>query len=253
MTIEPENIQIGCNDFTDGVKLYFQDLKKCRPISRELERELLSKAKKGDINARNKIIESNLRFVFDTAKKYKGQGVDISDLIYEGNQGLVWAITKYDMSKDIKFITYAVWWIQQKMHRLIDKKRKEETIFIYAEDIPNNGSNSRLDYADDTELDEEEENTISVLDAVDLNDDETEEEQNNSKLLNKLMSVLDNREKYVIQECFGIDGHKKKEIKDISKELNLSCERTRQIKVKAMDLMRAQSFDLDEEEVQMWM
>lgn len=252
MTIEPENIQIGCNDFADSVKLYFQDLKKYHPISRESERELLSKAKNGDINARNKIIESNLRFVFDTAKKFKGQGVDISDLIYEGNQGLIWAINKFDMSKDIKFITYAVWWIQQKMHRLIDKKHKEDKIFIYAEDMPNNSSNSKLDYSDDVEFNEEEENTISIFDAADLDEEETEDEHNNSKLLNKLMSVLDNREKYVIQECFGIDGHEKKEIKDISKELNLSCERTRQIKVKAIDLMRAQTFELDEDEVQMW-
>ena len=98
------------NDFSTTVKTYYDELKKYKPISREKEKELLIKAKNGDLNAQNEILTSNLRFVFNIAKRYKGNGAAISDLISEGNLGLVKAIQKFDPEKDVKFISYA-WFV----------------------------------------------------------------------------------------------------------------------------------------------
>lgn len=109
------------NDYTDNVKIYYKDLKKCEPIPLSYERELILKSKEGDVEARNKIIESNLRFVFNIARKYAGKGIPISDLISEGNLGLVKAIEKFDTTKDVKFITYAVYWIREYMSASIRK------------------------------------------------------------------------------------------------------------------------------------
>ena len=110
------------NDFNEAVKSYYESLKKCTPISREEEKKLLTLAKQGDISAKNKIIESNLRFVFNIAKKYKGYGVPINELISEGNIGLLKAIEKFDDTKDVKFISYAVWWVKHMIFTFVKTK-----------------------------------------------------------------------------------------------------------------------------------
>ena len=101
------------NDFNEAVNNYYESLKKCKPVSREEERKLVKLAKQGDISAKNRILESNLRFVFNVAKNYKGCGVSLNELISEGNMGLIKAIEKFDLTKEVKFISYAVWWIRQ--------------------------------------------------------------------------------------------------------------------------------------------
>ena len=110
------------NDFNEAVVNYYESLKKCKPVSREEERRLVKLAKQGDILAKNKILESNLRFVFNVAKNYRGCGISINELISEGNMGLIKAIDKFDESKDVKFISYAVWWIRQGIQAYIKTK-----------------------------------------------------------------------------------------------------------------------------------
>ena len=105
--------EVGLNDFSDSVKTYYQELKRHKPLPRDVERELIVKAKAGDIEARNKILTANLRIVFNIAKKYRGHGVDLSDLISEGNDGMIKAIEKFDLSQNVKFFSYAVWWVRQ--------------------------------------------------------------------------------------------------------------------------------------------
>ena len=124
------------NDFSTTVKTYYDELKKYKPISREKERKLLFKAKNGDLDAQNEILTSNLRFVFNIASRYKGQGAAISDLISEGNLGLVKAIQKFNPERDVKFISYAVWWVRNSMQEFIKKRQaclnieKDEDFFI---------------------------------------------------------------------------------------------------------------------------
>ena len=109
------------NDFTRTTEVYFEELKRYKPLTKAKERRLLKKCKKGNLKAKNEILESNLRFVFDIAKHYTGRGVSISELISDGNVGLLRAIDKFDETKDVKFISYAVWWIKQAMLESIKK------------------------------------------------------------------------------------------------------------------------------------
>ena len=122
------------NDFTDNVRVYYNELKKYKPISRKEEKRLIKLYKNGSLMAKNKLLESNLRFVFDIARKYTGRGVPICDLISEGNLGLIKALDKFDNSKNVKFISYAVWWIKQAMLDSISKNKaylgNEITILI---------------------------------------------------------------------------------------------------------------------------
>ena len=202
--------EVGNNDFSDTVKTYYQELKRYNPLSKEYERELMVKAKTGDIEARNKILSSNLRFVFDIAKKYRGHGIDISELISEGNKGMIKAIDKFDLEQDVKFYSYAVWWIRQAMICAINEHVEKCTIETSFEDVFKRGEDD--DICENIYTDE-----------------------------------LDDRERVIIKKYFGIEKDDDGEnLDEISKELNLSTERVRQLKVKAINEMRAEVFDLRE-------
>ena len=122
----------------DLLKSYYASLKKCKPISKEEEFDLLKKAKNGDTEATNKIVESNLRFVWSVAKCYSNQGVPLLDLISEGNMGLFKALEKYDLDSGIKFITYAVYWVRLYIYNLITDKNKK--------------NNTEVDFGDNNDL-----------------------------------------------------------------------------------------------------
>lgn len=244
-----EDRNIGRNDFTDSVKTYYQELRRFSPISREKEKELMIKTKSGDVEARNEIITANLRFVFDIAKKYRGHGVDIADLISEGNKGLLKAIDKYDTTKDVKFFTYAVWWIRQHMMQVIEDKRssnKNEVNFDdefptenqVIENVSIQDDEDQDFYYDGKDIADISENTVYEI---------NEEYSQKQFVVQKLLATLDERERLVVMKYFGMekddDGHK---LEEISNEMNLSTERVRQLKVKAINTMRAEVFNIEE-------
>ena len=111
------------NDFNTIVKTYYDDLKKYKPISRIREKELIRLAKRNNQRAKNELIEANLRFVFDVAKRYKGKGVSMSDLISEGNMGLLKAIDKFNGKCEGEFCGYGCGWIRQGMQDAINKRQ----------------------------------------------------------------------------------------------------------------------------------
>lgn len=98
---------------TDSFGLYLKDVAKTHPLSLSEEQELARRIHKGDKEALDKLVTSNLRFVITVAKQYQGQGVPLSDLIQEGSIGITKAAMKYDETRGFKFISYAVWWIRQ--------------------------------------------------------------------------------------------------------------------------------------------
>lgn len=104
--------------------LYFKAIGDFNPISREEERDLIAKARNGNLVAYNKVMNSNLRFVITVAKKYQKQGLELEDLVAEGNLGLVKAFHKFDLERNVKFITYAVWWIRQSILNAIHENAK---------------------------------------------------------------------------------------------------------------------------------
>lgn len=210
------------NDYTDNVKIYYNELKKCVPLDANAERELLIKSKSGDISARNKIVESNLRFVFDIARRFRGRGVSMSDLISEGNIGLMKAIERFDMSKDVKFITYAVFWVKERMMSSIkaNSSRIDSSLLDDFKDADSNDDCNNL-----------------IKDKVnDVEDEETSHSRED--LLDGLMCVLNDKEKKIMEFSYGLRGNKEMSFQEIGKKYHISSERVRQIKLRSLDKIR---------------
>lgn len=237
---------VGNNDFTDSVKAYYQELKHYSPLPKDIERDLMIKAKAGDISARNQIVTANLRFVFDIAKKYRGRGVDLADLISEGNEGILKAIEKFDINQDVKFFTYAVWWIRQKMMAAIDTKINEDINEVnFDDEFP--AENQKFENVSSSE-DEDfyyEEKDIEEISPETY--DKLEETNQKHFIVQKLLASLSERERVIVMKYFGLenddDGHN---LDEISSEMNISTERVRQLKIQAINAMRAEVFSVSE-------
>lgn len=210
------------NDYTDNVKIYYKDLKKCEPIPFSYERELILKSKEGDVEARNKIIESNLRFVFNIARKYAGKGIPISDLISEGNLGLVKAIEKFDTTKDVKFITYAVYWVREYMSASIRKNYSRADLTLI-EDLQDTAKKNDAKQIANTKI-------------YDIEDEECDDGKD--KMIDELLCVLNDKEKNIMEFTYGLYGHKPLTFQEIGKKYHISSERVRQIKIEALDKVR---------------
>ena len=210
------------NDFCDSVQLYYNDLKKCKPISRKEEKRLITEAKNDNLEAKNRILTSNLRFVFDVARKYRGSGVPMADLISEGNIGLTKAIGKFDETKGVKFISYAVWWIRQSILDCIKKTKTTTENEMRESDFEPDASD--FDMA-----------------SVGFVEEDPEEEMTHDKICEKVVELLDTlteRERDIVELYFGIGGKKECNLGDISEKYGLSKERVRQIKKNALKKLR---------------
>ena len=113
------------NDVDDTVRNYFNSLKDYKPLTKKEEHELIREYRiNHNLNARNRLINSNLKYACKLASSYRNRGISYSDLISEANSGLIEAIDKFDLSKDVKLISYSKWWIMQKMQSAIEKKNR---------------------------------------------------------------------------------------------------------------------------------
>ena len=235
-------------DFSPVAESYHTNLKNFKPItSRTREKSLILKAKNGDSKAQNEIITSNLRFVFNMAKKYRGYGVPMEELISEGNMGLVYAINKFDVSNDVKFITYAGHWVRYYIADYIKKKKSRESIernedvfvnsFKEYENISDSDNDSYFCY----DKDDEHVDRIEKLFPNPMPEYNTENELNQAKLINKLLDVLTNRERKIIECYFGLGKEKEKNLEEISQIFKISKERIRQIKQSGLMKMRSEA------------
>lgn len=228
------------NDFTTTVKTYYNDLKKCKPISRQRESEFILRAKNGDLKAQNTILEANLRFVFNVAAKYKGNGVPLSDIISEGNLGLIKAIEKFDPSKNVKFISYAIWWVKNGIQEFI--KKRQIIINIEREEETLNGDISTSYISDD------EDESVTRKDTMFSNDSDSDSQEiskNQKKVVYELLKNLSERERYIIECYYGIGGKREMNLEEIGKKLNLTKERVRQIKATSLSKLRSDILLLD--------
>jgi len=221
------------NDFTETVRVYYDDLKKYKPLTKAKERRLLKKCKKGNLKAKNEILEANLRFVFDIAKHYTGRGVPISELISDGNMGLLRAIDKFDESKNVKFISYAVWWIRQAMLESI--KKKNTINFVEIE--PNTDNDSYID----KRLIEDDEDYTSFNEELSNENDEKSKEisENQRNIITNIIGTLSDRERDIIENYYGLNSSKELTLSEIGKKYNLSSERVRQIKLVSLRKLRS--------------
>lgn len=217
-------------DYCKKIQTYFDDINKYKPLLKKEERRIGKKIKAGDRAAIEKLVTSNLKFVVSIAKKYKNYGVPFSDLIAEGNIGLVRAAYKFDYKRDIKFISYAVWWIRQAIQEYIKKVTLSNTKEL--SDIRVNSNCASVDEnGDDLSDSKIIPNTLSDDEFNDL-----EEYKKNS--VNKLLECLSHRESDIISCYFGLNNTDDLTLEEIGVKYNLTKERVRQIKEKALRKLR---------------
>lgn len=241
---------------------YFKDISRYPIYKGEEQMELAIKMRNGDKSARDKLINSNLRFVVTCAKQYVGQGVPLVDLINSGNLGLVQSVEKYDPSKGYYFISYAVWYIRKEILRAIYntgrtirypityitritkvKKAYEDFVNKYGREpsddellqlanITQKQYNSVVlnkSYCQsiDTPITDDGKTTVENIlteDITPFSDSFTKE------TISSALKILNPREYKVITEFYGLEGQYERTIKDIAKEMNLGDERIRQIR-----------------------
>lgn len=228
------------NDFVRTVQTYYDDLKLYKPISRAKERKLIRASKKGNLKAKNELLTSNLRFVFDVARKYSGRGLPISDLISEGNLALIRAIDKFDEKRDVKFISYAVWWVKQAMIESIKKEKVLKNVSFDEE-------YSDEAFENPTMFDKEDE-YICTNDTYFSNEKDEEDKElteNQIRMLESVMCVLGEREKDVIESFYGFNGNKQMTLLELGKKYNISSERVRQIKLTAIRKLRTKVMEME--------
>jgi len=178
-------------------------------LPKEVEEEYIKKMKNGDKEARNKLIEHNLRLVAHIVKKFEATGHDIDDLIGIGTVGLIKGIDTYVPNKKVKLATYAA-------------KCAENEILMYFRADKKNSKNVSL--YEEISYDKEG-NKITILDILKTNDTDFIDDiykQDNIKLLKQYISVLNNREKEIIEERYGLNGKNEATQKEIAKKLNIS-------------------------------
>lgn len=217
-------------DFERSSIDYFKDINKFSPLSREEEHSLWEKYKKeNDMSARDKIIKSNLKFVASVAKPYIGMGLSYSDLIAEGNLGLIKALDKFDYEKGYKTISYSVWWIRQNILEALKKRN----IIDGDEIMPSE------DFDEENNIDEDDNITLEKyidnfnFDALQQNDE--------SSVVKSLIETLTEREQKVISDYYGFDSKDEMTLEEIGKEMGLTKERIRQIKESALKKLRTEA------------
>lgn len=216
-------------DIDECVNNYLKSLKNFKSLKKDEERKYLLDYKlNNNLESRNIVIQSNLKYACSLANAYRGKGVDFSELIAESNDGLMEAIEKYDIKQDTKFITYAKWWIIQRITSRISSKCKHATYDLpFEKDEQNSDEDDLLSYNPR----QNEKLIIEFIDSQQNNEDDRYR-------VNKLMNNLTERERDIVQRYFGICGNKEN-LFEISKDYNLSSERVRQIIDNSIKKMRS--------------
>jgi len=270
MEIEKEEPRGGGS--SESLKKYLKEISRLPRVTADEEKDLGRRIQQGDGRALKRLVEANLRFVVSYAKRYRGCGLSFLDLINEGNIGLIEAAKRFDPTKNVKFITYAVWWVRQSIiHALSDQSGafrlpQKQANLLYRigkaqanlrTELKRNPSPDEIAERMDVTVEEvtnllqvSDEN-ISLSAVIDEEHDfhladKLEQEvipsadavllRNSLKvLLRNALQELDGKEERVVRLRFGLDGTDPKTLKEIGEMLNLSRERIRQIEAQALE------------------
>jgi RNA polymerase primary sigma factor len=223
------------NDFERSSQTYFKEISSFSPLSREEEFSLWEQYRKNnDLEARDKLIKSNLKFVASVARSYQGLGLSYSDLIAEGNYGLMKAMDKFDYEKGFKTISYSVWWIKQSILEALKERAGIEGESLPEDYEKQNGTDSD-DYEANNSIIEDE----YVVNAFSDNF-KTDEMK---KVISMLINCLTEREQAVISDYFGLYSDECLTLEEIGKNMGLTKERVRQIKEKALKKLRYEALN----------
>ncbi len=267
-------------DDANIMSIYLKEINRIPLLTEEEELDLAIRSRDGDEFARQRMVEANLRFVVNVAKKYQNEGLPLIDLINEGNIGLMTALDKFDPDRGYRFISYAVWWIRQSIMKAINEKGR-------AVRLPLNRTNELLQMQKaqrslmkDLETEEPTaeqigelagfdadhvENLLAIsrdlvsLDAPIFNDGsassvadfiEDDAQSPEDALLDsalkddvrRLLSTLSDREREIIELRFGLEGQVPMSLKEIGELYNLTKERIRQIEKRALDRLKESEY-----------
>ena len=250
----------------EEIASYLKDIRKLTVMTPERERELSERMLSDNITDNEKadikkeILEGNLRFVITVSKQYQNQGLDFPDLIAEGNYGLMKAIENFDWSKKLRFISYAVWWVRQSILQSLNEnartirfpvnvvqelhKAKRELDNAGVE-LPEKFVNLPYTVNLDSPLNEDGDTLMDILNNpnADLADANMNTEQTLKDMLICMLDVLDERERVIVEDYFGLSGSTRT-LEDIGNDFDLTTERVRQIKEKALRKLRNETSSL---------
>jgi RNA polymerase primary sigma factor len=247
----------------DEIKSYLSDIRKIKVMTPERERELAQIITSEDCTDRQRnqihqeLLEGNLRFVITVAKQYQNQGLDLSDLIAEGNYGLMKAIENFDWTRNLRFISYAVWWIKQSILQSLNENSRTirlpvnivQELHKAKKEIQNTNKELDSKYTSlpytiglDNHINDEGDTLMEMIENLDSpSPDEMFDTKGQLKSkLKDVMNILDDREQIIIRDYFGISGTPKT-LEEIGDSFELTKERVRQIKEKALRKLRSES------------
>ena len=260
----------------DSVRLYLREIGKIPLLTPEEELALAKKVKSGDKRAKDAMAEANMRLVVSIAKRYVGRGLDLLDLIQEGNTGLLRAVEKFDPDRGFKFSTYATWWIRQAITRAIADQARTIRIPVHmvetinkllrtqrrlTQELNREPTNEEIAAAMEMDVDKVEhimkiKQDISSLDASVRDDEEdsvlgdfiededtkTPTESASEQLLKeqvkKILGTLTEREQKILKLRFGLEDGKSHTLEEVGQEFSVTRERIRQIEAKALAKLR---------------
>ena len=244
----------------EEISHYLKDIRKLKVMTPERERELAERMLSGFITEEEKkeiqkeLLEGNLRFVITVSKQYQNQGLDLPDLIAEGNLGLMKAIENFDWTKKLRFISYGVWWVRQSILQSLNENARTirlpvnvvQELHKAKKELEKDGIElpekfANLPYTINLEnpLNEEGDTLLDIINNpnAELADANLSTEQTLKDKLLSMLDVLDEREKVIIQDYFGLSGSTRT-LEDIGNDFDLTKERVRQIKEKALRKLR---------------
>ena len=259
-----------------SLDVYLHEINKTPLLTREQEQDLARKIRAGSQEALDQLVKANLRFVVSIAKQYANQGLSLEDLINDGNLGLIKAAHRFDEKRGYKFISYAVWWIRQamlqslaehsrivrlplnragtlyrigKVSRQLDQKlgrqptaaeiAKQLDISVEEVEDTMHIANTHVSLDDPYSNDKDDNALVDYLtDEGQADPDEGTYSNALSEDMERALNTLTEREKLILTLYFGIDGEDPLTLEDIGKRLNLTRERIRQIKEKAIQRLR---------------
>lgn len=259
----------------DPVRMYLKEIGVVPLLSNEEEKELAIAVENGDLEAKQRLAEANLRLVVSIAKRYVGRGMQFLDLIQEGNMGLMKAVDKFDYSKGFKFSTYATWWIRQAITRAIADQARTIRIQVHMVETINKLVREQRNLLQELGQDPTPE---QIAERMDMTPDKVREilkiaqepvsletpigEEDDSHLgdfiedevienpvdyttrvvlreqLDEVLDTLTDREENVLRLRFGLDDGKMRTLEDVGKVFNVTRERIRQIEAKALRKLR---------------
>ena len=263
------------NRETPSLDKYLHEIGKVELITAEEEVELARRIKLGDITALERLIKSNLRFVVSVSKQYQNQGLSLPDLINEGNLGLIKAAQRFDETRGFKFISYAVWWIRQSILQALAEQARivrlplnkigsinkinktfaeleqkferepsiqelADAMEIAPDDIKESLKSAGRHVSMDAPLQQDEEGTLYdvLLSKESPSPDKGLLTESLRKEIERALSTLTYREANIIRLYFGLNGKHQHTLEEIGEEFNLTRERVRQIKEKAIKRLK---------------